>query len=147
MRGYSCIGLDNPKVNNNVGGVLRAAYIYEAAFVAISGARYNKALTDTPRATRHLPLFQVDNLKEIIPYNCVPVAVELISEAIPLYEYKHPQRAFYIFGAEDATLGERILSWCKDIIFIPTKNCMNLAATVNVVLYDRLAKQLTKRST
>ncbi|MBU0538004.1 MAG: 23S rRNA methyltransferase, partial [Gammaproteobacteria bacterium] len=26
------------------------------------------------------------------------------------------------------------------IVYIPTKGCMNLAATVNVVLYDRLAK-------
>jgi tRNA(Leu) C34 or U34 (ribose-2'-O)-methylase TrmL len=27
---------------------------------------------------------------------------------------------------------------------IPTRLCMNLAATVNVVLYDRLAKQLMR---
>jgi tRNA(Leu) C34 or U34 (ribose-2'-O)-methylase TrmL len=27
-------------------------------------------------------------------------------------------------------------------VYIPTVGCMNLAATVNVVLYDRLAKSL-----
>ncbi|HEJ2451415.1 TPA: TrmH family RNA methyltransferase, partial [Vibrio cholerae] len=27
-------------------------------------------------------------------------------------------------------------------VYVPTHGCMNLAATVNVVLYDRLAKSL-----
>ena len=57
-----------------------------------------------------------------------------------LNNYKHPERAFYIFGAEDQTLGKRIVSFCRDIVYIPTKTCMNLAATVNVVLYDRMVK-------
>jgi tRNA(Leu) C34 or U34 (ribose-2'-O)-methylase TrmL len=90
---------------------------------------------------RHRPLLRVENLKDVIPYDCVPVAVDLIEGAIPLPEYEHPERAFYIFGAEDATLGERVTSWCRDTIYIPTDGCMNLAATVNVVLYDRLVKQ------
>ena len=58
-----------------------------------------------------------------------------------LPEYQHPERAFYIFGAEDATLGARVLDRCRDRVFVPTVRCMNLAATVNVVLYDRMAKQ------
>ena len=49
-------------------------------------------------------------------------------------------RTFYVFGAEDATLGARTLSWCRDVIYVPTAGCMNLAATANVVLYDRLVK-------
>ncbi|CSB46617.1 RRNA methylase%2C putative [Vibrio cholerae] len=28
------------------------------------------------------------------------------------------------------------------VVYVPTHGCMNLAATVNVVLYDRLAKSL-----
>jgi tRNA(Leu) C34 or U34 (ribose-2'-O)-methylase TrmL len=54
----------------------------------------------------------------------------------------HPERAFYVFGPEDGTLGTRHLSKCVRKIMVPTKFCMNLAATVNVVLYDRLAKQV-----
>ena len=69
-----------------------------------------------------------------------PVAVDILTNAIPLPGYTHPERAFYIFGAEDSTLGYSITSWCRDIIYIPTNRCMNLAATVNVVLYDRMAK-------
>lgn len=143
-RGYSAVGLDNPKTNINVGSVLRAAGVYGSAFVAASGRRYSHAMTDTMKTVRHLPLLQVDDVMKVIPYDCVPVAVDLVEGATPLHEYSHPERAFYVFGAEDATLGDRILSKCRDRVYIPTSGCMNLAATVNVVLYDRLAKTLLK---
>lgn len=141
-RGYAGIGLDNPKNSLNVGSALRAAGVYGAAFVAASGGRFGSAPTDTMKFYRHLPLLRPNDLKDLLPFDCVPVAVDLIEGATPLNEYTHPERAYYIFGAEDATLGDRILSWCRDTIYIPTKGCMNLAATVNVVLYDRLAKGL-----
>jgi len=140
-RGYSAIGLDHPKNNSNVGAALRAAGVYGSAFVAISGKRYHKAGTDTMKAHRHLPLFQVEDVFDVIPYDCVPVAIEIVPEAVDLRHYSHPERAYYIFGAEDATLGDRVLSRCRDIVYVPTKYCMNLAACVNVVLYDRLRGQ------
>ena len=144
MRGYAGIGLDNPKNPNNVGSALRAAGVYGAAWVAASGKRFGSAPTDTMKHYRHLPLMRPSDVLDLLPYDCVPVAVDLIDGAIPLHEYKHPERAYYIFGAEDATLGDRILTRCRDVIYIPTQGCMNLAATVNVVLYDRLAKQLAE---
>lgn len=61
-------------------------------------------------------------------------------------EYTHPDRALYIFGPEDGSLDKEIRDWCEDVIYIPTTGCMNLAATVNVVLYDRLAKGNNTRS-
>lgn len=139
-RGYSIVALDNPKCNKNVGSILRAAGCYGATAVVTAGRRYSPASTDTMKYYRHAPLFLVDDVFDAIPYDCVPVAVDLIEGARPLQEYTHPERAFYIFGAEDATLGERILSRCRDVVYIPTKYCMNLAATVNVVLYDRMCK-------
>lgn len=145
-RGFVCIGLDNPKFTENVGGVMRIAGNYNVNLIAISGKRYKqfkKQPTDTMKACRHIPLLENDNLKNLIPHNCVPVAVDLIEDAIPLTKYIHPQRAFYIFGAEDATLGERVTEWCRDIIYVPTNRCMNLAVTVAVVLYDRLCKSAT----
>lgn len=142
MRGYAAIGLDNPKTPANVGSALRACGCYGASMLAVSGKRYKPAATDTMKQHRHMPLIMCDDLRTVIPYDCVPVAVDLVEDATPLQDYKHPERAFYIFGAEDGTLGERTLSWCRDKVFIPTKYCMNLAATVNVVLYDRLAKAL-----
>lgn len=139
-RGYAGIGLDNPKTDINVGSVMRAAGIYGASFVAATGQRYKSAKTDTMKHYRHLPLLRPKNLQDLLPFDCVPVAVDLIEGAIPLPEYIHPERAFYIFGAEDNTLGNRITSWCRDVVYVPTDGCMNLAAAVNVVLYDRLAK-------
>ena len=76
----------------------------------------------------------------------VPVAIEVHPDARPLTEYQHPERAFYIFGPEDGSLDKDIRDWCEDVIYIPTNGCMNLAATVNVVLYDRMAKGNNTRS-
>ena len=147
MRGYCVIGLDNPKSPVNVGSVMRAAGCYQAAGVYYSGKRYKKAKqfkTDPQKVHRHIPLINMGNLEDAIPFDCVPVAVDLIKGATSLIEYEHPERAFYIFGPEDGTLGKRITSFCRDTIYIPTNDCMNLAATVNVILYDRLAKQNLK---
>lgn len=138
---YSAIGLFNPKTPANVGSVLRAANCYGAAMVVISGQRIVRAATDTPCAYRNLPVLRVADLKTAIPFDCVPVAIELIDGARSLVDYVHPKRAYYVFGPEDGTLGRNVTSWCRDIIYIPTNGCMNLAATVNVVLYDRLAKE------
>lgn len=140
MRGYFGIGLDNPKSDCNIGSVLRGSGVFGAAFVAVSGDRYKKHSADTMAHYRHMPLFHVDDLRSILPFNCVPVAVELFKGATPLPEYKHPERAFYIFGAEDATLGPDVVSWCRDVVMIPSNRCLNLACAANVVMYDRMTK-------
>lgn len=146
MRGFAAIGLDNPKTPANVGGVLRAVGCYGAAMVFMSGSRFSKAPTDVKKQWRHTPIIETEDLRLVIPFDCVPVAVDLIPGAKSLVDYKHPERAFYIFGAEDATLGKRTLEWCRDVVYVPTNSCMNLAATVNVVLYDRMAKQVSNRT-
>ena len=107
-RGYAAIGLYQPKTPANVGSVLRAAHCYGTAFVAKTGQRYHGSSTDTMKAYRHLPLLQVDDLFDAIPHDCVPVAVDMIDGARDLTNYVHPERAFYIFGPEDGTLGRVI---------------------------------------
>lgn len=141
-RGFAAVGLHMPKTPSNVGSVLRAAHCYGVGFVAHTGQRYRRAATDTSKAYRHLPLIQTDDLRLLVPHDCTPVAVDLIEGARDLTTYAHPERAFYIFGPEDGTLGEKVTSWCRDKVFVPTAFCMNLAACVNVVLYDRMAKQV-----
>ena len=139
MAGYAAIGLYNPKNPLNIGEALRACGCYGAAMIAASGTRYKRARTDTQAAYRHMPLIECDDLQKIIPYGATVVAIDLIEGATPLAEFKHPKSAFYIFGPEDGTLD---ISWAKETVYVPTKYCMNLAATVNVVLYDRQAKGL-----
>lgn len=140
MSGYAAIGLDHPKCLANLGGVMRAAKCYGAACVIIGGGRFQRSITDTTKAYRSIPTLALEDVLLGIPFDCVPVAVDLVDGAIPLPEYKHPKRAFYIFGPEDGTLGSRILAKCRDKIMVPTLHCMNLAATANVILYDRVAK-------
>jgi tRNA(Leu) C34 or U34 (ribose-2'-O)-methylase TrmL len=140
-RGFAALGLYNPKNDLNVGGALRAASCYGAALVTVQGARYKKASTDTTSAWRHIPVVHTDNLLDSIPVGAIPVAIEFIPSARPLTTYTHPENAFYIFGPEDGSIPKAVLEKCRDVVYVPTELCMNLAATVNVVLYDRLAKR------
>lgn len=143
MRGFAAIGLHGPKYKENIGGVLRAAHCYGASMVAISGERVKAkdicAATNTLHTQNHIPVLRGE-LKMLIPYAATPVAVELVDEALPIFDFVHPHTAFYIFGPEDGTLGKAVLDWCPFKIMIPTSYCMNLAAAVNVVLFDRMAR-------
>jgi len=141
VRGFACIGLESPKFSENVGSALRAAGCYGAAMVAASGQRFNDMPTDTKKLYKHLPYLTVDDLRQAVPHMCVPVAVELLPDAVPLPEYNHPERAFYIFGPEDSSISDSVLEWTRQRVYIPTEGCMNIAATINVVLYDRQCKQ------
>ena len=148
MSGFAAIGLYRPKDAANIGGALRAAFCYDASLVVIAADRSRLANdgvrhgTNTPKAERTIPVVRTDELREAVPYDCVPVAVDLVEGASPLHSFQHPHRAFYVFGPEDGTLGPAVLSWCAQRVMIPTRMCMNLAATVNVILYDRQAKAL-----
>jgi tRNA(Leu) C34 or U34 (ribose-2'-O)-methylase TrmL len=138
--GFAAIGLHCPRNPLNVGSVLRAASCFGVAMVALTGRRYEAQRTDTARAHLDIPLLQVDDLRHVIPFDCVAVAVERRPDAIALPAYQHPARAFYVFGPENGDLGAEVLQWCRDTVEIPTHHSLNLAAAVNIVLYDRLAK-------
>lgn len=143
-RGYSVIALHNPKSDVNVGAAIRAVGCYDAAMMVVTGKRFGKTPTDTMKTYRHKPVLRVEDLHSAVPFDCIPIAVDIIEGAESLIDFVHPERAFYVFGAEDATLGKQITDWCKHTIYVPTNGCMNLAASVNVVLYDRMMKQLKK---
>ncbi len=145
-RGFAAIGLVRPKDKANIGSVLRAAGCYGAAMVAMQGPRVRHrdaktAPTDTMNAWRHLPVVVGEDIIAMMPVGSIPVAVDLVPDAVSLVDFVHPEAAFYIFGPEDGTLGKSITDRCAHKVMVPTRQCMNLAATVNVILYDRLSKQ------
>ena len=122
---------------------MRAAGCYQADAVFYTGKRYVRAArfhTDTKDVSRKIPLTGVSNLLDGVPREMKVVCVELVEGAIPLPEYHHPDKALYIFGPEDGTLSQQVIDKADAVVYVPTIGCMNLAATVNVVLYDRLSK-------
>lgn len=146
MRGYASVGLVSPKSGENLGGVLRAVGCYGAQLVAVQGQRFKPYRTDTQSAWKHIPLLETDDLLSVVPFGCEVVGIEIVDGSRSLESFSHPERAFYIFGPEDGSIPASILKQCEHVVSIPTRFCMNLAATANVVLYDRLAKQIRNKA-
>jgi tRNA(Leu) C34 or U34 (ribose-2'-O)-methylase TrmL len=46
-----------------------------------------------------------------------------------------------VFGPEDGSLPKGVRTACHQFVVIPSMHCMNLAAAVYVVLYDRAYKR------
>lgn len=137
------IGLTNPKSPSNVGAVMRAAGCYQVDSVIYTGQRYARAAkfnTDTKQVVERIPLTGTDSFLNELSGESKMVCIELVEGAQPLPEFIHPDNAMYIFGPEDGSISQEIVDKADAVVYIPTVGCMNLAATVNVVLYDRLAK-------
>lgn len=140
------IGLQNPKSASNVASILRAAGCYGASSVFYTGNRYRYAKefnADTSKMHLQIPTVGVDNLLEMTPQGAKKVVIELVEGATPLPDFEHPANAFYLFGPEDGSLDQAFIDACDEVVYIPTNGSMNLAATVNVVLYDRMVKTKT----
>ena len=142
-RGFSVVALERPKHDENVGGVIRAAGNYGAKAVIIESSRcqrFASQASNTMKYHRHNPVIPSDDLFKNIPCSAIPVVVELCDDAVALPEFEHPAQAVYIFGPEDGSVKAKTIDRCPFKIYVPTVFCMNLAATVNVVLYDRALK-------
>lgn len=142
-----CIGLSNPKSPENVNSVKRAAGNFRVDSIFYTGKRYPRAVKLNPATTNmsrnvslNIPVNGVTCLINEVHESMKVVCVEFAEDAIPLPKYQHPDNALYIFGPEDGTLSQEIIDRADAVIYVPTNGCMNLAATVNVVLYDRLTK-------
>ncbi|KIF48655.1 23S rRNA methyltransferase [Vibrio owensii 47666-1] len=139
------IGLYNPKSPTNVGAVLRAAGCYDAAQVRYNGTRYSRAVkfqTDTQNSQERIQLVEMEDLTANVADEVEIVCVELVVGATALPHFTHPENAIYVFGPEDGSLPQEMVDKAHHVVYVPTHGCMNLAATVNVVLYDRMAKTL-----
>ena len=122
---------------------MRAAGCYGADAVRYTGSRYDRAArfhTDTKNVSLNIPLVHVANLLDELPEDTRVVCVELVEGATSLAQFQHPAHALYVFGPEDGSLSQELVDRADAVVYIPTIGCMNLAASVNVVLYDRLAK-------
>jgi len=147
-KSHISLGLINPKSPDNVGSVLRAAANYRVNDVFYTGNRYPRALERSARTVdmsrkigREIPLSQLNCLIDTVKDDTKIVCIEFAVNASPLPEYQHPDNAFYIFGPEDGSIDQEIIDRADAVVYVPTVGSMNLSATVNVVLYDRLVKE------
>lgn len=158
-KAHISIALTNPKSPTNVGAVMRAAGCYQADQVLYTGRRYEQAAkynkdtlkTDTKNMQDKIPLLAVDDfitikdLVESIPASAKIICVDLVEGATPLPHFVHPEQAVYIFGPEDGTIKQQVIDCADEVVYVPTVGCMNLAASVNVLLYDRIAKSIVAK--
>lgn len=141
-RGYFGIGIVNGKTEANIGSLWRAATLYDASFVFTVGRRYKRQASDTPNTPRHTPLFEFqtfDDLLAHLPYGCPLVGVELDPRAVPLTEFRHPERACYLLGAEDHGLPVAVLDRCHMLVQIESAlpASMNVACAGSLLLHNR----------
>lgn len=137
------ICLTNPKSPTNVGGVMRAVGCFGADRVFYTGNRYDiakKFHTDTQNISADIGLVHVEDFLTEKPADVPLICIELVEGAVPLHEFNHPPKAFYLLGPEDGSVKQEWVDQADAVVYIPTKGSLNLAATVNVLLYDRFSK-------
>lgn len=143
MTSLISIGLINPKSASNVGSILRASGCFKAKRILFTGQRFTHAAkyhTDTRNISSDIALEHVEDLITAVEPETKVICVELTEGAIALPEFSHPEKALYIFGPEDGTIDQATIDKADYVVYIPTQGCLNLAATCNIVLYDRSAK-------
>ena len=143
MKSDTIIALTNPKSPTNVGAVLRAAGCFGCGQILYTGNRYDiakKYATDTQNAIESVDIEKVDDFIAAKPADVKLVCVDLVEGAIPLPSFQHPEKAMYLFGPEDGSLRQEVIDQADYVVYMPTNGSLNLAASVNVVLYDRTAK-------
>ena len=146
-RGYFGIGILNGKEASNIGTLWRSAGILGAAFLFTVGNRYRHQCTDTAKTERHIPLYHYEDAADFfrhVPKDCPVVAVELSDSAVPLREYRHPERCIYLLGAEDTGISADVLDRCACVVRIMGEHCYNVAVAGSIVMYDRAVKSMEK---
>lgn len=128
-RDYFAIGVECGSHTVDIGGLWRLASTLGAAFVFTVGRRWYGV------ATKHnVPLLHFDTLEDLrvlIPYDCMFVGVDAHPTAVPLSWTRHPERAVYLLGADG--LSEEALNACDRLIAAPG----DLDASGSIVMYDR----------
>lgn len=139
------VALIDPKYPHNVGAAVRAASCFGLKQVWFTGDRVSlDAKGRLPREERMRGYDDVTLIQYDYPFDsfaaAVPVAIEVRVGSENLADFIHPQQALYVFGPENGSLGKSVVRHCHRFVIIPTRHCVNLAAAVYLVLYDRAIK-------
>ncbi len=143
-RGFFAVGVFNPSLGVNVGGVWRTAHAFGAKFLFTIGGKYKKEASDTSKAWKSLPLLEFRDFDTFLlsrPKDCPIIAVELDSRAISIKKFSHPKNAVYLVGNESQGIPRNVLDKCDAIIQLPGTFCLNLSSAASIVAFDRINKQ------
>ena len=142
-RKFTGIGIENTKIWQNIGSLLRTAHVFGADFMFTVGERYSRQRTDTSDASRHVPLFHFKDFKDLythMPAKCDLVGVEMDNRASPLEKFYWPDRSVILLGAEDIGLSSDARKMCRYLVQLPGPFSMNVSCVGSIVLYDRYIK-------
>lgn len=133
----------DPKHDVNLGTLWRSAFALGANFIFTIGARYSYQASDTTKSTRHIPYWRFPNVTDFLqhlPSETSLVAVEMDAAAVDLRQFIHPERAVYLLGPEDGSIGREVIDKCASVVRFDSRYCLNVAVAGSIVLYDRMAK-------
>ena len=143
------IMLCNPKNAYNVSMTQRIASCYGWQQVWYTGDRVSLDLAGKKRLPREermkgfkqVEIIQYDRPLDQFGRDVVPVAVEVRANSEKLHHFEHPDNAVYVFGPEDGSIPEGVLTHCHRFLVIPVRFCLNLATAVSTILWDRALKR------
>ncbi len=144
------IVLVNPRFAFNVGMVVRLASCFGVKQVWFTGDRVRMSLETKKRLPREermkgyrdVQMVNYERPLEQFPRDVVPVAVEVRANSERLDQFEHPKNAVYVFGPEDGSIPQSVLTACHRFVIIPTRKryCLNLATATSTILWDRAVK-------
>lgn len=142
-RGFWEIGIYGNKTPANLGVLWRSASLFKANGIFTIGQRYPKKCqpSDTRKTYKHIPLREYGDFEcflKSVPRETKVIAIEIAAGSKNLRQFKHPERAIYILGAEDDGLPENVLKSCDHVVHIPMEQSMNVAACGSIICYDRI---------
>jgi tRNA(Leu) C34 or U34 (ribose-2'-O)-methylase TrmL len=138
--------LTRVKYSHNLAAAIRACSCFGVPSLFWTGQRFTFADGERlPREERMRGYADVTTLAterpfDLLPPGTTPVCVELTYGAMPMHDFVHPERAAYVFGPEDGDVSQAVRAQCHRFVYIESRHCLNLAAAMNVVLYDRVRK-------
>lgn len=155
MKREVVIFLDNIRSALNVGSIFRTAdgagvsKIYLGGYTSAPNDRFGRVQEEIKKTSlgasetvewESVPEDAVrDTLGRLKEEGFSIVAVEQDPRAIPIYDFKVPEKVCYIFGNEIAGVRPELLDIADTIVRIPMhgqKESLNVAVTVGIVLFN-----------
>lgn len=142
------IGIVRGKTASNHGSLWRSALQFGAAMTFTIGRRYEKKVegsADIYKTYRQVPCVAYPDVSAFVEAAAVDAQVVVIEYGgEDLSQFKHPKRAVYVLGSEDAGVPPALVQHAQAHVAIPTApgrpSSLNVAAAGAVVMYDRQMK-------